>query len=97
MVDYLQNTEKGPTLILCPLKVVKVWPGEFEKYAVDAPPVTSLDRGSVKERAEILKGCKGFGYGVVVVNYDAAKIDPLAKELLKVPWSRIVMDECHRI
>lgn len=97
VVDYIQNTEKGPTLILCPLKVVKVWPAEFEKYAVDAPPVTALDRGSVKERAEIVKSCKGFGYGVIVVNYDAAKMEPLAKELLKVPWARVVMDECHRI
>lgn len=97
VVDYIQNTMEGPTLILCPLKVVKVWPCEFAKYAIAAPKVTRLDIGTVAERTAILRSLKDFGYGVVIVNYDAAKMEPLAKELLKVPWSRVVMDECHRI
>lgn len=97
VIDYLQNTPPGPTLILCPLKVARVWPTEFEKYQVKWRPITVLDSESVKERAEVLRTCKDFSYGIVVVNYDAARTEPLRSALLKVPWTRIILDECHRI
>ena len=94
VIDYLQNTPPGPTLILCPLKVAPVWPREFEKYYVEPRPILLLDRWSVKERAAL---ARENAHGVVIVNYDAARMAPLNTALLSIPWQRIILDECHRI
>lgn len=97
VVDYIQNTEPGPTLILCPLKVIPVWPREFAKYSdIPQASIQALDTGAVAERAHRLE-CTSFPNVVAVINYDAARMEPLSKLLLKIPWSRIILDECHRI
>ena len=94
VIDYLQNTPPGPTLILCPLKVARVWPAEIFKYYVDPPYITVLDRGTIKDRAATLRASNAQ---LVIVNYDAARAEPLRSGLFKIPWTRIILDECHRI
>jgi SNF2 family DNA or RNA helicase len=94
VVDYLQNTPPGPTVILCPLKVAPVWPAEFAKYTVEQRPILLLDRGSVPARAALARENTG---AIVIVNYDAARMAPLNTALLSIPWQRIILDECHRI
>lgn len=91
-------------LILCPLSVVPVWPREFTKHA-DAPEsarvIVAADRGSVaaKQReAELglaLAEKRGVPF-VLVVNYDSARMDPLAKWILRQTWDLVVLDESHK-
>lgn len=104
VVDYVQNTPPGATLILCPHKVAPVWPVEFIKYWLDSatdvkgvprPPILVLDRNTVAQRADHLKHAPHDK--IVVVNYDAAKMEPLASALLKIKWHTVVLDECHRV
>lgn len=94
VVDYLQNTPSGPTLILCPLKVAPIWPREFEKYTVEPRTILLLDRGSVNDRTDLLRAGTA---SIFIVNYDAARMAPLNTTLLSIPWQRIILDECHRI
>jgi len=90
-------------LILCPLSVVPVWPREFAKHApTDDRVVVALDRGSVADKAgrlefgEQLARQRGVPL-VVVVNYDSARNDPLAKILTARRWDLVVLDESHKI
>ncbi len=104
IVDYVQNAARGPVLILCPLKVVSVWPGEFAKYAVDewSHHVHRLDSGTVADRAARLKtayrnaAVGGFTY-VAVLNYDVIHHQTMAAVLRSLKWDIVVLDECHRI
>jgi len=99
VIDYAQNMPPGNTLILCPLKVVPVWPDEFAKYLAEPGlwTILPLDSGTVAERAALLNVPRETKNFVAVVNYDAARRDPMAKALLDISWDRIILDECHRI
>ena len=92
----------GRTLILCPLSVVPVWPREFTKHSPDRLQVVSaLDRGSVADKVRRVELDEAIARNrdiplVVVVNYDSARTDPLAKWLLARKWDLVVCDESHR-
>ena len=109
-IDYIQNTEPGPTLIVCPHKVIKVWAAEFEKYLFDSDKflVKSLSDVSIAERANVVLECVSIlnfnnfhnganRYPVFIINYDVISEEPLAKQLLKINWQYLIFDECHRL
>ena len=96
-------SEAARTLILCPLSVVPVWPREFKKHAPARMQVVSaLDRGSVADKARRVELDEAIARNrdvphVVVVNYDSARSDPLAKWLLARKWDLVILDESHKI
>lgn len=95
VADYLQNTPDGPTLICCPLKVVPVWGDQLRRWMLHTRNILLLDKGSVAARAAEVAAMGAND--IVVLNYDAARLQPMAGTLVKVHWQYIVMDECHRI
>ncbi len=89
-------------LILCPLKVVRVWPDEFRKHIGNEWLVVDLDSGTVKQRAEFLRTAalmatcdeKPFA---AAINYDALVHEPLPATLARVEWDCLICDESHRL
>ena len=103
-IDFLQNEYWDRTLVVCPPKVVQVWPAELEKHCGIPVHCVALDDevGTIADRAAALKA--GLALAkilekpfVAVVNYEAIWRDPLAGLLLEIQWSAIVADEIHRI
>lgn len=89
-------------LVLCPSKVVSVWPREFEKYAPEHFCVVALDRGTATDRARtaqlaLFNGSARGDRVVIVVNYEACWRTSMRKVLLGFEWDLVVADESHRI
>lgn len=89
-------------LILCPLKVVRVWPAEFRKHIGADWTVTALDAGTVAKRCESLQtswlcaAVDGQPFAAAV-NYDALVHEPLPQTLGRLPWDCLIADESHRM
>ena len=82
-------------LVVCPKAVVPVWGREATKYlGENAPPVLALTQDGTKAKAEALGR---MGDGIVVVNYESAWRDPLAKAIEAWAPAMLIIDELHRI
>lgn len=93
--------QAGQALVICPLSVVPVWPREIAKHAPDwRPRVVALDSGTVADKrghvAHTLERDDNTAR-VVIVNYDSARLAPLAAYLLSKTWDLVVLDESHKI
>ncbi len=99
-IDYIQNTGPGPDLVICPHKVIPVWLEQFDTYLLKRHDysIRGLATQTVEERAATVKEIVATGDNkIFVVNYDVIATEPLAKELLKVKWNRLIFDEVHRL
>lgn len=107
VVDLVAQRAHRRTLIVCPRKVVRVWPREFNRYAIGDPVVCAPHRGrfggklSVSKRLaqieEALDTTPAHRSLVVVVNYEAAYTGKMAELLKSRRWDLVVLDESHRI
>lgn len=103
-VDAVVSYGLARTLILCPSSVVRVWPGEFGKYAAGSVELAILDAGagSVTKRvkqAELAAKKADILHRplVVVINYEAAWRAPFAAWAMGQEWDLVVCDEIQRI
>lgn len=107
-IDLIQNSDFKKIVILCPKKVVKVWPKEFKKHLhpdlIDKYKVFRLDKGSTAKRAETIEFAmlvhERIGAPVVIVlNYESTRSDNISKILLgkKAHWDFLILDESHKI
>src|SRR5690606_31385325 len=86
------------TLILCPLSVVALWPGQFERWAANPPRVVALDRGNVATKTAAARDAlEQDGPCVVVINYESAFREPFAKWALAQDWDCVIADESHKL
>ncbi len=102
-VDLTINRGYSRTLIICPKSVLDVWPAEFEKHAGSTAWACWNDkRGTVAQRAdrmtafldqELLRGRQA----IVIVNYEAAWREVMARAILKANFDQVIVDESHRI
>lgn len=87
-------------LVLCPVSVMRVWPREFRIHA-DRDWNVSVPTGSGAKKAKAIAAALAATPAdrplAVVVNYEAAWRDPVAKLLLGEAWDIVVCDESHRI
>lgn len=101
IVDWVSNQDVVRALILCPRAVVDVWAdpdrGEFAKHSHNKPLVVGLGEGRVSLRATDARDSLTRQRVAIVVNYDAARCEPLKSLLLKTEWSVVVLDESHKI
>lgn len=99
-IDRLQNDGAKRVLIICPKKVIPVWPAQFARHCVVPYEIYPLDKGSVQVRAEGVKLALARSTSdmqIFVTNYDAVWNDALAHVLMRVEWDYIICDESHRI
>lgn len=100
-VDLCSDAHDQTVLILCPKNVIGVWPRQFELYAPQYR-VFAPTKGTVAKRADAIEQQLLYTQTagpplVVVVNYDSAWRQPMAKLLCSVEWDRIILDESHRV
>jgi SNF2 family DNA or RNA helicase len=103
-IDIVCGAGGGFVLVLCPKAVIDVWPHELDKHSALPFEVLTLTKGTTKKKAiEVSHFFRrhsaqaGQVLRVVVVNYESAWRDDLAKEILKHEWDCVVLDEIHRI
>jgi SNF2 family DNA or RNA helicase len=91
------------TLILCPLRVVDVWPEQFARHSArtDIRVVALGDKyPTVRHKTEAAKQAfagAGTDHVVIVVNYESAWREPFRGWALKQQWGLVILDESHRI
>jgi len=102
-IDVVVNEGWSRILIQCPKSVLGVWKREIARHwpqsEVDAE-VYILDRHTSKEKADELRAFLSFCQAtvkIVVVNYDTAWREPLAKAILAAGFDCAILDESHRI
>ncbi len=100
-VDLIVNSDDKKVLIICPDKVVRVWPKEFEKHSGKPFTVVPCEvrgkRISVDQKAAIAKAAYEENEQVIiVVNYESAWRNSMGEFIKSVKWDRIILDESHR-
>ena len=100
----------GDILIVCPDKVVGVWPREFKRHAAtDVHIENGLRRkkrglghmkmkvGERMEAFDKLRGCQCGRPHVYVLNYEATIHEPMKTFLKNRSWDLVIYDEAHRL
>lgn len=83
-------------LIVCPLSVVGVWADELAKFAAFPYSILILNaKLSTRDKIEALRGFKGTGLHIVVINYDSVILMP--ETLRRWDADFIVADEAHKL
>lgn len=96
--------EDDPILIISPLRVIEVWPGQIRQHAGVPIRILALgdDAGTVAKKTE--KAADAVKLAAVrrerlaiVINYESLWRDPFAKWALAQKWGLVICDESHRI
>jgi SNF2 family DNA or RNA helicase len=106
-ISLAQAAGARMTLVVCPNSVVGVWPRQFREHGALAWNVVALrgkkggaiptkDKKDLAHAAAQTSGALGLPL-VLIVNYESAWLDPLAKWLLAQDWDMLILDESHRI
>lgn len=97
-----------PALVVCPASMKQTWKREIEKWWPGVP--VYLVEGTKKKRSETILNCLKEP-GIVVINWEATwrhsrlapygsmRLEPedrVDKELNRIPWQLVVLDEGHR-
>jgi superfamily II DNA or RNA helicase len=87
-----QGEASGPTLVVCPMSVVKQWTAELERFApaLRVHAHHGLGRLAGAELAEAAREAD-----VVVTSYDIATRD--VEDLATVEWDRLLLDEAQDV
>lgn len=98
-LDLITNLRERKVLVVCPNKVLPVWPIEHAKHRTDGTPGILVPYGSAIERAqEAADFFRDNGdTGIIVVNYQMVWREPFASWAMAQSWDRIVLDEIHNI
>ncbi|MEO5576022.1 MAG: DEAD/DEAH box helicase [Gaiellaceae bacterium] len=82
----------GPTLVVCPMSVVKQWGAEITRFAPSLR--VHLHHGPTRLGAEALAHA-AHGHDVVITSYDIATRD--ADALAAIAWDRLLLDEAQDV
>lgn len=110
-VDLLRENQARRALILCPARVVGVWPKQFRLHGpaerwhvVNGTYRTragSFEVDTVEARTRAFDGavheCRCGLAHVVVANYEASAHSPFREWALEQQWDYVVADESHRL
>jgi hypothetical protein len=86
------GSELGPTLVVCPMSVVRQWGAEIHRFAPGLH--VHLHHGPGRLGAEELAHA-AHGHDVVVTSYDIAARD--ADALAAIAWDRLLLDEAQDV
>lgn len=89
-------------LIVCPKKVIDVWPEQFHLHTDARILVVPLKKGSIVERATAMKQSIALAQArkqpvVIVINYEGCWHEPFGSLAVHEGFDFLVLDECHRI
>lgn len=92
-IDATRNDRS--VLVVCPIAVGPAWLKQYATWDSSREVCLAVD-GPTARRAERVSRV-GDGRCVVVVNYDGVWRGDLGKQIQKMQWDAIVLDEAHRI
>jgi hypothetical protein len=90
--DALHSQKLGPTLVVCPMSVVKQWCNEIARFAPSLR--VHAHHGSLRLAGTALAEA-ALASDVVVTSYDIATRD--VDFLAAVPWDRLLLDEAQDV
>ena len=90
--DVLHPDKLGPTLVVCPMSVVKQWAAEIVRFAPSLR--VHVHHGSLRLAGAALAEA-ARGSDVVVTSYDTATRD--VDFLAAIAWDRLLLDEAQDI
>ncbi len=100
-LDVARNMDAQLMLVICPKKVVSNWPDEIRKHYGDDAIICAVNvELTVAQRtAQIQRTIAAHPNQTifVIVNHDAARMEPMRAFLLSVGWDLAVVDESHKI
>lgn len=102
-IDLIWNRNHRRTLVVCPNKVQSVWETQIAQYAGDDDyVVVGETKGTIEKRAQTIArrvlDAKRLGKRIIViVNYEAAWRDAMARVIFAAEFDFVILDESHRI
>ena len=84
-------------LAVCPIAVGAAWVKQACMWDSSREALLVVDGSTAKRAKRLLELDQKNGRYVVVVNYDGVWRGPLGKQIAKMQWDAIVLDESHRI
>lgn len=101
-VELAVDQQAEQLLIVCPLRVIPVWPKQFDRFAGTHYHVVALNEGSAERKMR--EAARYYAWSqtrhhplALVVNYDAARRQPFATWAAAHPWDMVIADESHRL
>ncbi|TIC05781.1 hypothetical protein E3Q16_01818 [Wallemia mellicola] len=107
LAQLIEDGNKGPFLIICPLSVVKNWIKEFNKFTPKLEPI--MYHGDANKRKKIRQDMKKRGFFTPARYKQRANIRPKiicttyemiirdTRYFRSIEWRYIVVDEGHRL
>jgi len=109
-IDYANGIDAEKILIVCPKKVISVWPNQFSIHSHLNYHILPLTKGSVKQKTvQAIKYLRRHQKIVIITNYEAFWRSPLGPTynkknrivspgtLMSYDWDLLIADEAHRI
>ncbi len=87
-----QHGDLGPTLVVCPMSVVKQWAAEIHRFAPGLR--VHVQHGTLRPVGPDLREAVEAS-DVVVTSYDIATRD--AEQLAALDWNRLILDEAQDV
>lgn len=91
-VELLTRRGVNRALVLCPRRVVDVWPAQVASYS--RLTALGLNTGPVAQRQAQAAAFRG---NLIVINYDACWRSPFKEWAMAQDWDALICDESHRI
>lgn len=88
----------GPSLVICPLTVLKSWCDEIKKWApkLKFHSVHSSDASEQENQRKILAE-RGPQFDVILTTYEMSKAPQLTRAWARLHFNILVLDEGHKI
>ena len=95
VLDAIRRERRA--LAVCPIAVGAAWVKQAGMWDSTREALLVVDGSTAKRAERLLKLDQKKGRYVVIVNYDGVWRGPLGKQIAKMQWDAIVLDESHRI
>lgn len=99
-LDLIQNYPVKKILVICPAKVVDVWPHQWKLHGANTSQVYPLSpKLTTARRAGIIRDrCTDPVHPTIIVtNYEALNYQAMRDAVFDTEWDLVVCDEIHRI